>query len=305
MASFRPHGNGIQAEVFKRGVRRAKTFPTKGAARAWAHRIEAEIEAGDRGDIPNLTFGAALERYGREVSGRKKGARWESIRLQALGRDRIAQVKLRQFGPPHVSDWRQRRLQTVSEASVRREWNLLSHVCTYAVREWRWLKTNPFRGMSRPPDARPRDRIATEDELDRLREIASPAMRRAITMAVETGMRASELSAATVKGRVAYLVDTKNGSRREVPLSAAAVAAWQGGLGISAWSMSGMFAKLCRRLDPPIKGLKFHDLRRTATVRLAPKLHPLELAKVLGHKDMRVTLNTYYRIDPEEVAKKL
>ncbi len=306
MASFRPHGNGIQAEVFKRGVRRAKTFATKGAARAWAHRLEAEIEAGARGDIPNLTFGAALERYRREVSSAKKGARWENVRLMALASDRIAQVKLRQFGPSHVSDWRERRLQAVSGPSVRREWNLLSHVCTFAVREWGWLRTNPFRGLSRPMDARPRDRIATDDELARLRAAASPAMRRAITFAVETGMRASEIAGlATVRGRVAYLQDSKNGSPREVPLSAAALEAWRGGIELGAWSISASFAKLCRRMDPPIEGLTFHDLRRTAIVRLALKLTPFELAKMVGHKDLRVTLNTYYRSDPEAVAKKL
>lgn len=304
MASFRRHGNGWQAEVFKRGVRRAQTFDSKGAARAWAHRLEAEIMAGVRGETPNLTFGALLERYGREVSARKKGARWEIVRLQALGRDRIALVKLRAFGPVHVSDWRERRLQAVSGASVRREWNLLSHVCTYAVREWGWLKANPFKGLSRPAGAKPRNRIASQDELDRLHAQASPQMRRIITFAVETGMRASEIaSRPVVRGRVAYLADSKNNTAREVPLSAAALEAWGDGITMKASSISALFAQLCK--DAKVKGLTFHDLRRTAIVRLADKLKPMELAKMVGHKDLRMTLNTYYRSDPEEVAKKL
>lgn len=304
MASFRRHGNGWQAEVFKRGVRRAQTFESKGAARAWAHQLEAEIMAGIRGEIPNLTFAALLKRYAREVSARKKGARWEAIRLDALERDRIAQVRLRHFGPAHVSDWRERRLQAVSGASVRREWNLLSHVCTYAVREWGWLKVNPFKGLARPADARPRDRIASEDELDRLLGRASPTLRRSIVIALETGMRASEIASwPRVSGRVAYLLDSKNGAAREVPLSAAALEAWRGGIELTAGSISALFARLCREVG--VIGLTFHDLRRTAIVRLAEKLKPMELAKMVGHRDLRVTLNTYYRSDPEEVAKKL
>lgn len=304
MASFRRHGNGWQAEVFKRGVRRAQTFDSKGAARAWAHQLEAEIMAGVRGEIPNLTFGAMLERYGREVSARKKGARWEVVRLQALGRDRIALVKLRAFGPAHVSDWRERRLQAVSGASVRREWNLLSHVCTYAVREWGWLKVNPFKGLSRPAGGKPRTRIASDAELSLLWGRSSPQMGRIITFAVETGMRASEIaSQPIVRGRVAYLLDSKNGTAREVPLSATALDAWGSGITMKASSISALFAQLCK--EAGIRGLTFHDLRRTAIVRLAEKLQPMELAKMVGHKDLRVTLNTYYRSDPEEVAKKL
>lgn len=304
MASFRQHGNGWQAEVFKRGVRRAQTFESKGAARAWAHQLEAEIMAGVRGEIPNLTFAALLKRYDREVSAKKKGARWESVRLQALERDRMALVRLRHFGPPHVSDWRERRLQTVSAASVRREWNLLSHVCTYAVREWGWLKSNPFKGLSRPADGKPRNRIASQDELDRLLARASPAMGRTITFAVETGMRAGEIaSRPEVNGRVASLLDSKNGTPRDVPLSAEALRAWGGGITLTSGSISQLFALLCE--EAKIKNLTFHDLRHTAITRLSKKLDPLELAKMVGIRDLKMLLNVYYKADPEAIARKL
>lgn len=305
MATFRRLPSGLwQVQIFRQGIRKSATFDQKGAAVAWAGRTEAEIMAGSRGEIPNLTFGALLERYDREVSARKKGARWESVRLKALGRDRMALVKLRAFGPAHVSDWRERRLQAVSGASVRREWNLLSHACTYAVREWGWLKSNPFKGLSRPAGNKPRARISTPDEIALLSEKASPQMRRVIAFAVETGMRAGEIaSRPEVRGRVAYLLDSKNGTAREVPLSAAALEAWGDGITMKASSISALFAQLCAEVG--IKGLTFHDLRRTAIVRLAHKLQPMDLAKMVGHKDLRVTLNTYYRSDPEKVADKL
>lgn len=304
MAYFRRHGNGWQASIERRGVRRAQTFSTKAAAVAWAGQQESEIMAGVRGEVPNLTVLKLLERYAKEVSVGKKGERWELIRLEALGRDRMAQVRLKDLDTPHLSDWQTRRLKSVSSASVRRERNLLNNVFEIARKEWRWLRKNPFEGVRRPKDGRPRKRIATQEEIDKLTGRASPEMRRAILIALETGMRASEIaSKPEVKGRVAYLLDTKNGEFREVPLSVSAVELVKEGVNLEAGSISTMFRGLCK--DATVKGLTFHDLRRTAIVRLAEKLSPLELAKMVGHRDLKMTLNVYYKADPEKVAEKL
>lgn len=305
MASIRPYPyrKGYwRAQVRRRGVIDSQVFPSKSEASAWAALREAEITGGERGSIPNLTVSDLFARYLKEVSPTKKGARWERIRLMALERDRIASVRLRTLDSPHVADWQQRRLQAISAASVRRERNLLNNVFEIARKEWRWLKRNPFEGVRRPKDGKPRDRIATDEELARLLELASPAMKRAIVGAVETGMRAGELASnPQIRGRVAYLLDTKNGTAREVPLSERAVECFP--VGLSAGSISELFARLCEQAG--IQGLTFHDLRRTAIVRLAQKLTPMELAKMVGHKDLRMTLNVYYKQDAEAVAAKL
>lgn len=305
VATFYRYKNGWRVQVARRGVRKSATFPSKGAAQSWAGRIEAEIMAGVRGEVPNLTVQALFVRYAEEVSAGKKGARWEVIRLKALGRDPLAAVRLRQLDAPHVSDWQRRRLQAVSAASVRRERNLLNNVFQIGIREWRWLRKNPFEGVRRPRDGKPRTRIATPAELDALLAKASDKLRRVIVWAVETGMRAGEIaSLRRVEGRVAYIADSKNDQAREVPLSVVAQDAWSaGGFGITAGSISAIFARLC--VECGIEGLTFHDLRRTAIVRLAAKLNPWELAKMVGHRDMKMTLNVYYQSDAAEVAKKL
>lgn len=260
---------------------------------------------GVRGEVPNLTVLALLERYEREVSRSKKGARWERIRLDGMGRDRIAQVRLRQLDAPHVADWQQRRLQAIAGASVRRERNLLNNVFQIALKEWRWLKKNPFEGVRRPKDSKPRNRIASQEEIDRLMVRASPQIGRVITVALETAMRAGEIaSKPVIKGRIAYLTDSKNNTAREVPLSAKALEAFKGGITMTAGSISAQFADLCK-VAPPIKGLTFHDLRRTGITRLAVKLDPFELAKMVGHKDLKMTLGTYYKADSEKTADKL
>jgi integrase len=172
---------------------------------------------------------ALLERYEREVSAGKKGKRWESIRLQAIGRDPLAAVRLRQLDSPHVAAWQERRLKAVSSASVRRERNLLNNVFEIARKEWKWVGKNPFEGVRRPKDGKARKRIATPAEIAKL-TAANGSMSKVVTWALETGMRASEIAAPpTVSGRVATLYDAKNGEGREVPLSSKALAVWQDG----------------------------------------------------------------------------
>ncbi len=302
LAYIRKRGGVWQVEVEKRGVRDSATFPLKGEAAAWGARREAEILAGEKG-IPDLTLDAVFERYARDVAPKKKGARWETVRIGLIRRDPLALVRLRTFGKVEVAAWRDRRLKAVSAASVRREWNLLSYACSLAVDEWGWLKENPFSKVKRPADGKARTRIATPAEIALLDKRASESMRRVIVWALETGMRASEIAGlAELRGPVAVLLDTKNGTRREVPLSAKALEQWQGGFGLTAGSISGLFARLCR--DCEIDGLTFHDLRATAATRLSKKLNPMQLAKMFGWKNMDMVM-TYYRETAEDMAKLL
>lgn len=244
-----------------------------------------------------------LERYRKEVSPSKKGERWEVIRLEAMERDRLASVKLRQLDAPHVADWQQRRLQAVSSGSVRRERNLLNNVFEIARKEWRWLAKNPFEGVRRPKDGRARSRLATDAEIKKLLESASPQMARTITIALETGMRAGEIaSRPRIEGRVAYLLDSKNGEAREIPLSAKAVEAWGNGIELTAGSISALFAKLCT--DAGIEGLTFHDLRHRACTTLAKRLTLMELCRMMGWKDPRHAL-VYYNETATNIAEKL
>lgn len=259
--------------------------------------------AGVRGEVPNLTVAALLRRYREEVTPAKKGARWEHIRLEAWERDRLAQVRLRQLDAPDVANWQQRRLKSVSSATVRRERNLLNNVFEIGRKEWRWVTKNPFEGVRRPRDGRARTRIASDDEIEKLLELASPAMARSITIALETGMRAGEIAShPRIVGRVAYLLDTKNGEAREVPLSTRAVEAWEVGIELSAGSISGLFSRLCE--EAGIDGLTFHDLRATAITRLSKRLDVLQLAKMIGHKNPKM-LMVYYRESAQDIAERL
>jgi len=312
MPTITKRGEMWIAQVYRRGVRKAKSFPTKAKAQAWAGALEAEIMAGHYNNIADLPLSRLLEKYAAEVSPTKRGAKWEINRLALLGRDPLAAVRLPQIDAPDIARWRDRRLLSVSGASVNREWNLLSGVFTVAINEWRMLEKHPMKSVKRPPKGQARDRLASAAEVEALRFVmrdkGDTIVSRvflAFIFAIETGMRLGEICALTdVRGPVAHLPITKNGDRREVPLSKAALRIWKavGPFAITSAQADIHFRKSCAKAG--IVGLHFHDSRATAITRLAAKLDILTLARMIGHRDLK-SLQVYYRESTESMARRL
>jgi integrase len=116
-----------------------------------------------------------------------------------------------------------------------------------------------------------------------------------------------------VVGKVAHLPAslTKNGRRRDVPLSnrarellAMLPAPVDGGplFGLSSGSLDALFRKAKARCL--IDDLMFHDTRHEAITRLAKKLQVLDLAKMVGHRDLRM-LQIYYSETAADMADRL
>jgi len=332
VASFRKRGTSWRAEIVRGGVRESKTFRTKAEAQAWAAEVETELRATKRGAIPNKTFGDLLDRYGKEVSSTKRGSRWELIRIEKLKRDPIANVKLADLDASHFAAWRDRCLRgdpskdinPLSPASVRRECNLLNPAINIAVKEWRWLTENPLSDVRRPKPAKARDRRISDKEIERLmyalgydyeRTPATNTARvgAAFLFAIETAMRAGEIASLThthidFGQRTAHLPKTKNGDARNVALSGEAIRIIQqlGTKGsvfhLKASSIDALFRKGKKRTM--IEDLHFHDSRHEAITRLSKKLDVLDLARMVGIRDLRV-LMVYYNATAAEIAKLL
>jgi len=58
------------------------------------------------------------------------------------------------------------------------------------------------------------------------------------------------------------------------------------------------------RIRAKIEDLTFHDSRHDAITRLAQKLNVLQLARMVGHRDIR-SLQTYYNETAESMARLL
>ena len=312
-------GKSWRVRVYVNGVRDSGTFPTKAQAIAWGQMREAELTGKQ---LPDRTVGDALDRYAREVSPTHKGERWEVLRLALIGRDALARVRLPSLRATHVADWRDRRLQAVSGASVRREFNLLQSVFGVARREWGWLDSDPLDGVKRPSAPASRKRRITQDEIDRLTlalgydggEPATVSHRVALAFlfAIETAMRSGEilgLQWADMGAKSVRLPKTKNGDVRHVPLSSRAreilalLPVDDGPVfGLRSDQRDALFRKA--RNAAKIPDLHFHDSRAEAIWRLSKKLDVMELARVIGHRDLR-SLMLYYNADADALADRL
>jgi len=319
VASITKHKTGYRAQVERRGIRRSKVFPTKRQAQDWAARVEYEILNGDK-IAAETTLGEVLDRYAREVSPKKRGERWETIRLAKIRRDPIARVRLRDLAPRHFADWRDRRLKEVAPASVIREMQLISSVLNLARREWGLIGENPLRDVAKPKKPPPRDRLPTEAEIEAMRFSAGEDLTKATArafhaflFALETAMRAGEIAGLTwdrvdLDRRVARLTHTKNGRPRDVPLSSEAIRLLQAlppddpVFGLTPRQLDVLFRKVRDRAG--VAGLTFHDSRHAAITRLSKRLDVLALARMVGHSDLRM-LQVYYNESAEDLAKRL
>jgi integrase len=325
MASIQKIGDSWKAQVTVNGQRKSKRFNTKAEANLWAARTEVELADRRAGRIPeDKTFTDLLDRYEREVSVNKRGHRWEAVRLRLLSKMAIGSVKLAEINETDVVRWRDERLKQVSESSVNREWALLSAACTVAVKEFRWLNVNPFLLPKKPKPSAPRTRRVNADDIEKILfalgysdecELDTQTKRvgAAFLFAIETAMRAGEIVNMTwdhVKERYVHLPMTKNGHSRDVPLSSKARAILarlpregDSCFGITSQNLDALFRRAKARVG--IDDLHFHDSRAEALTRLSKVFQPMELAKVSGHRDLRILLNTYYRVTVDELADKL
>ena len=329
MASILPHRDGYRVQVYVGGQRLSKVCATRREAAQWALEREAEL-AGRK--LPDKTLRDALRRYASELDDERGGARWERIRLAAFERDPLALRRLAALGPDDFAAWRdarlrtqaQRRQTTVAPATVAREMNLLRSVLETARKEWRWLRTNPMADVSWPksPKGRAR-RITPEEEADLTAALGVATLRAdtatqrvglAFLLALETAMRSGEILALTwpnvhLADQYVHLPRTKNGDARDVPLSKRAVEILRTlplGFGpvfqLDAAARDALWRKA--RAKTPHRDVHFHDSRAEAIWRLSKKLDVLELARVIGHRDVN-SLLIYYRASASAMARKL
>ena len=334
MAYFTKTTGGWRAQIARRGVRKSRVFDTKAAAAAWAAREEAQLLAGHAGALPDHTLAQALRRYELEVSRRKRGAKFEALRFAAWQRDfpALCGKVLHEITADDLARWRDTRRQTVSDATVLREVNLLRNVWTVAAREWGWCpEPTPWARVKLPRGGHARTRATGWAEVKLLlrhmgyvtgKPPATPQQEVAwaYLVAHHTAMRAGEVlglkrSTVDLVRRVATLHDHKTLEReglRLVPLTrkagrvlrvlddAARVARRDAYFTISSASLDALWRKVRDRLL--IADLHFHDSRAAALTRLSRRMDVLRLSRISGHRDLNQLLKSYYRESAADVA---
>lgn len=277
----------------------------------------------------NATLAQALNHYKSRVSILKKGFVQESYRVKKISMSSLAQIQMRKITSVDIATYRDQRLtekkrnseSTISPATVRLELSLLSNVFDIARIEWGMCGNNPVKDVRKPKPAAGRDRRLTSREERQILRYCNnhpnPELLSIVTLALETAMRQGEIlniqwEDINLKARVVRLHETKNGTKRDVPLTLAARDALTR-IGIKSqgrvftYSSSGIKSTWrFMREKLGIENLHFHDLRHEAISRLfeTTALDAMEVAAISGHKSMSM-LKRYTHLKAHKLVKKL
>lgn len=322
MATYTKRGTAWKAQIRRKGYPpMSATFDTKAEAKKWAEGIEGDMARSkyvDNSKANETTLATALEKY-QKISDKKKGAKQEAVRIKRWLKHPLAEKYLAAITTADIAFYRDERLdEEVSTQTVRLELAIISHLFTVAAKEWHMSGLqNPCTNIRLPKGAKERDRRPTTLELKKIYEAAAEIhmeMPIIIELAADTAMRRSELvllRREQIRGKVAYLEDSKNGERRSVPLSTRArellkelPARIDGRVfSLSPQSVSNYFPRACKAAG--VTDLHFHDLRHEATSRLFERgFEMMTVAAITGHKTLSM-LKRYTHLSPDDLADRL
>lgn len=288
-----------------------------------------ELDAIAWGDKPRRTFGEASEKFIREhlTTIKPSSAKRYGVSLKNLA-EHFGPMMLDQIKGVALSDFEtKRRADGVTNGTIRRDFACLSSLLTSAG-EWEWVEANPIpsylrrrakRGLK---EAQPRTRYLSETEEARLLDHASPHVRDAIILAIDTGLRSNELFGLQwsqidfARGVIDTLTRTKGGRARYVPLSQRArtilgtvprrldtpYVLVNPDTGTRYWNFSKGLEAARRRSG--LADLCWHDLRRTAGCRWLQRDRKSmeEVSNLLGHSSILVTEKVYAFLELLAVA---
>lgn len=342
MASVRKQCGKWQVRIQRKGFPTiSQTFTNKADATRWGKEKELELERGSfvcptKDDQTTLLD--VLQRYQRDITPKKKGAKPEEYRLDVLMRSSLAKMRITAIRSTDIARYRDSRKAAAN--TIKNELNTLSAVFEICRLEWDINVSNPVRGLRRPKAPGGRDRRLYPGEEDLLlaacRRSRAWYLTTAVILAVETGMRLGELSTLLwpnidLDRQILHLPDTKNGTSRSVPLSTRGVEALKTltrGFNGAVFPVHvdtikqsfrsavargrKVYVKQQREAGrspdnpyPMFSNLRFHDLRHEACSRLFELgLNPMEVATISGHKTLAM-LKRYTHLRAEDLARRL
>jgi integrase len=313
----------FRVQIEHNGKREYKTFRTKSLAASWATQREGEIE---RGLIANVdlaqrtSLSEVIQDYRARVLPTKRGHHIK-FTLNLLERE-FGKARLMSITTRDVTIFRDARLASgASGSTVVKDLNLLRVLIDHAIRELGiHLPANPARICKNPKVAPSRTRVLDADEQARLfAAFAHPLLPAITTLALETAMRLGELlnmewRDINFKTRTVSIPLTKTDTPRVIPLSTNAIETLHAiprhitdERLFRCWKKADSFEKTFRRavVEARLENFRFHDLRHTATSRLAQRLpNVIELSAITGHASLQM-LKRYYHVSAEELARKL
>lgn len=225
---------------------------------------------------------------------------------------------LHEITPMDIERYKAERSKKVNVATVNREVACLKCILNKAI-EWGKTTVNPVRKVKLFKENNKRTRYLECEEINKLIEASSGHIKSIITVAVNTGMRKSEIlnlkweNVDLDKG-IIYLLDTKNGEKREVKANESVKKVLK-----EMAQKSGSDYVFCNRKERPFQDIRksfstvlgrcgiinfrFHDLRHTFASQLVMLGVDIKtVQELMGHKTIEMTLR-YSHLSPDHKNK--
>ncbi len=189
-----------------------------------------------------------------------------------------------------ATDYAKQETGRIAPATIRNRLALLRAACRYAWKHHGLGEADPATRMRLPTVRNERHRYVTRAEMLAIaRACRHPTARALIRIAFYSGMRRSEIWHAKVMNGGFVLTDTKNNSRRIVPLHPKIATAIKFLPPVIAYrTLHLYYTEACATAG--IAGITFHDLRHSAASEMINAGVDLyTVGRVLGHKDARST----------------
>jgi integrase len=321
-----------------RAVVRIKGYPTvckeferKQEADDWKLAVTRKIKAGqfqfDQHKIQR-TFSDLFDHFKQSSVLEHHRSAKDTIRHLEYWKSRLGEYALVYLTPERLGKERQLLIDTPtprnnkkSSATVNRYMASLSGCLTYACRQLRWMEDNPCFNLTKLKEGSARDRILTQDEVQRLftacRESRNDCLYCIVLLAFTTGMRQGEIlnlswNHVDLENRLAHLKETKNGTARSVPLVDAVVAelnrlsiirnpaknlVFASKTAFGKIDINKAWNEALKRAN--IEGFVFHSIRHHfATLAARAGASNLQLKTALGHKTLQM-LERYTHLDAQ------
>jgi len=323
MASIRRRNGKYQVQVRVGRLNNSKSFVRLTEAKEWARRTEIDLNRqlylGQKHQPEN--FARILVRYLKEKTPEKLSFRNEAIVIRSLLRERWTEIPSTQLSLKDLIQFRDQRLSCVKPATLKRQLNIIKHACSVAEDEWNWESPRRLIHKLNLPKITPHPvrRVSQADEHRLLQELYKRRSKwpyHVTRFALATAMRRGEILALgwaniDLNRHSAFLMTSKTGFGREVPLSQDAIEILSG-IGkdrsgpvfkTSANAVRLAFSRA--KADAGLKHIRFHDLRHEAISRFFEMgLTQPEIALISGHRTIEA-LSIYAHADRSSIKKKL
>ena len=292
----------------------SKCFTSRTDAKRWSIATELKIRREESGiaKIKYPLFRDAATRYINEVSQYKRCFRVERNIINVLLLETWAEYPINRITASIISKYKSDLRKKIKENTLNRRLDVISTMFTTFRKEWGHFVENPVLAIKRPKNPEPRDRRITDAEINLLLRgnRTSEQLRTIIEVALETGMRQSEIlniHPEHIKGQTLYIPVAKT-KPRLIPLTKEALVALRNAtlpFNIDRHLLGKRFRRLCKHYR--IKDAHFHDLRKNSLTDFmrVKKLNVPDTMLIAGHKDPRMLLRIYNNLQVADVAKKL